>query len=147
MQQLALILLAILAGAVLPVQAAINAGLGKAVKSPTYGALLSFVVGLVGLFVYCLIERIDFTTLRDAVKAPLVYWAGGLLGAFYVTVTILIAPRLGTALTFGLIVAGQMTITLLIDQLGLFGVPVLQITWQRALGILMIIGGVLLIRW
>ena len=58
----------------------------------------------------------------------------------------LLAPRLGVAMTFSLIVLGQMLITLVIDHFGLLGVPVQQVTLSRVAGILLVIGGVVLIR-
>ncbi len=45
---------------------------------------------------------------------------GGLLGAVYVTVTLVLAPRIGVAAVMALGIAGQLVTALLIDRLGLF---------------------------
>jgi transporter family-2 protein len=55
-------------------------------------------------------------------------------------------PRLGVALTFSLIVAGQMLITLVLDHFGFLGVPVKEVSLMRILGVILITGGVVLIR-
>lgn len=141
-----LLLLAVLAGAVLPLQAALNAKLGKAVINPIYGAWLTFVVGAVGLLVYLLVARVSFSTITHATTEHWSVWTGGLLGAFYVVSLIILVPKLGTALSFGIIVAGQMSFSLLFDHYGWWGVPVEPINWTKVLGVLLIIGGVLLIR-
>ena len=45
---------------------------------------------------------------------------GGLLGAIYVTVNLVLAPRIGVAALMALGIAGQLFAALLIDRLGLF---------------------------
>ncbi len=144
--QILLILLAIIVGALLPVQAAVNAELGRAIKSPIFAALVSFVVGTAGLLLYGLLTRVDFTTLREARHLPVGYWLGGLIGAAYVAATIILAPRLGTALTFGLTIGGQMILSLILDHYGLLGLPVNPASWVRILGVVLIMVGVVLLR-
>src|SRR5690349_14156311 len=109
------ILLTFLAGAFLPIQGGLNARLGKAAENPVYASLFSFIVGAAGLVLYILLTRqtISWTGLKEA---PATVWTGGLLGAFYVTVIILAFPKLGPGLTFGLIVAGQMIISVLLEH-------------------------------
>ena len=146
MQYFLLLLFAVAIGAGLPVQAALNSELGKSVQSPVYGALLSFVIGIAGLLLYLLVTRVDLSTLRGAFELPWYYWLGGLLGALYVAGIIILAPKLGTALTFGLTIAGQMILGLIMDHYGWLGLPVHPINWSRTIGVLFIIGGVVLIR-
>ena len=141
-----LILLAIASGAVLPIQAALNAKMGKAVGDPVYAALISFVVGSIGLLLYCLATRVELSQISQASTVDWTVWTAGLLGAFYVAAVIILVPRIGAALTFGLVVTGQLTFSVLIDHYGFLGIPAHAFNWQRLLGILCIIGGVLLIR-
>ena len=144
--QLIYILFAILAGAVLPLQAGLNVQLGKSVQQPIFAAFASFLIGTIGLFIYLLIIKFDFTSIPQTKNASFWVWAAGILGAFYVAAVIVLAPKLGTALTFSLVVAGQMIISIIFDNYGLFGLPVKQINWQRLLGVAFLITGVLLIR-
>ena len=140
------ILLAIAAGAVLPIQAALNGKMGKAVGDPVYAAFISFVIGSVGLFAYIVATKTDLTTLSKAGTLHWTVWLAGFLGAFYVACVIILAPKLGVALTFGLVVAGQLGISMIIDHFGLLGIPTHSINWHRVAGMLFIISGVLLIR-
>lgn len=146
MKSILFILLAITAGMVLPIQAALNGKMGKAVGDPVYAAFISFVVGSFGLLAYLLATRTDLQTLTAAKSVDWSVWSAGILGAFYVACVIILAPKLGVALTFGLVVTGQLGISLIIDHYGLLGIPVHTVNWQRIAGILLIIGGVLLIR-
>lgn len=141
-----LLLLAVVSGAVLPVQAALNAKMGKAVGDPVYAALISFVVGSLGLLLYCIITKVELAQISQASTVDWSVWSAGLLGAFYVAAVIILVPKIGAALTFGLVVTGQLTFSVLIDHYGLLGLSVHAFNWQRLLGIALITGGVLLIR-
>ncbi len=140
------IILAIIAGMMMPTQASINNKLAGTIESPILAAFVSFVVGTVALFVYILVSGIPLNNLASIKNASIISWTGGLLGAFFVAVSIMLVPKLGVALTFSLIVAGQMVITLILDHYGIFGVPVKEVNFQRLLGIVLIIAGVILIR-
>ena len=146
MQQALFFLFAIVAGVMLPVQAALNTEIGRSVKDPIYATLISFVVGTLGLLLYMLAARSDWAGIRSATTLPWYYWTGGLLGALYVAAVVVLTPRLGLALTFGLTVAGQMVFGLLMDHYGWLGIPEASINWPRALGVLLIVAGVVLIR-
>jgi bacterial/archaeal transporter family-2 protein len=139
------ILLSILAGSVLPFQAAINGRLGNTIGSPLYASLLSFLIGSIGLFLYGLVNEGSFK-IDNLRQVHLDELTGGLLGAFYVLVVILMLPRLGAALTFSLVVAGQMVVALLLDHTGLLVQVQHPVNQWRILGLLFIIGGVILIR-
>jgi len=130
----------------MPTQAATNNRMASVVESPILAALLSFLVGTIALFAYALLTGESISNLALAKNAPPIAWIGGLLGAFFVAAAVTLVPRLGVAMTFSLIIAGQMVATLIIDHFGLLGVPVKEISFTRIAGILLITGGVILIR-
>lgn len=140
------ILLALAAGAMMPTQAATNNKMALVVDSPVLSAFISFVVGTVALFAYVLISGVPLGNLAAAKEAPAIAWIGGLLGAFFVASAVTLVPRLGVAMTFSLIIAGQMLVTLVIDHFGLLGVPVKEVSLPRVAGILLITAGVIVIR-
>jgi transporter family-2 protein len=140
------LMLAVVAGAMMPTQAAINNRLAGYVLSPISAAFISFLVGTVGLFIYMLAAGTPVGSLTNIKDAPPIAWIGGLLGAFFVTCTIVLAPRIGVAMTFSLVVAGQMLITLVLDHFGFLGLPIKEISLARVGGILLIVVGVALIR-
>ena len=140
------LLIALLAGAMIPTQAAVNNRLAIVLDSPILSALFSFVVGTLALFLYVLISGESISRLASLTSAPPIALIGGLLGAFFVTATVVLIPKLGVAMTFSLVIAGQMLVTLIIDHYGLLGVPVREISVARIGGILLVILGVILIR-
>ncbi|MGI9036278.1 MAG: DMT family transporter [Pyrinomonadaceae bacterium] len=140
------IFLAILAGMAMPTQAAINNKLAGYVESPVLAAFISFAVGTLALFLYILATGVSFGNLFSAKNASPIVWIGGILGAFFVASTVILVPRVGVALTFSLIIAGQMLVTLLIDHFAWLGVPEKPLNLWRVLGATLITIGVVLIR-
>ena len=140
------LLIALLAGAMMPTQAATNGRMASFVESPILAALISFAVGTIALLVYALLAGETFASLAAAKNAPAIAWIGGFLGAFFVASATLLVPRIGVAMTFSLFIAGQMIVTLIIDHFGLLGVPVKEVSLTRVGGILLITAGVVLIR-
>jgi transporter family-2 protein len=55
-------------------------------------------------------------------------------------------PRLGVALTFSLVIAGRMLVTLVINHFGFLVVPVKEVNLPRLLGVTFNKIGVILIR-
>jgi bacterial/archaeal transporter family-2 protein len=146
MQNWFFLLIAIAIGTIMPTQAAINNKLTTFTQSPVLAALISFFVGTVTLLIYCLVGGIPLSNLSFTRNAPPVAWIGGFIGAIYVSMVAFLVPRLGVALLFSLIVAGQMLITLVFDHYGILGVPVKAINLPRLIGVLLVIVGVILVR-
>lgn len=145
MNKLTWIILTLIAGALLPVQAGLNAKLGKAAASPIYAALISFLVGTAGLIIYIVItgQTLSWSGLKNA---PAHIWLGGLIGAFYIAVMVLAFPALGPGLTFGLIVAGQMVLSIFLEHFNILVAQPNPVNWMRILGMVLVIGGVIIIR-
>ena len=140
------LLIALLAGAMMPTQAATNNKMVAFVDSPILSAFISFLVGTVALLVYGVLAGVPLGNLIGAKDAPAVAWLGGLLGAFFVMAALILVPKFGVAMTFSFMIAGQMIATLVIDHFGLLGIEVRPVSWTRITGILLISGGVVLIR-
>lgn len=139
------IFLVFLAGALLPIQAGLNTRIGKELQNPVWASLISFAVGLIAMLAYVLLTRQKMDT-AGITNVPATYWVAGALGAFYVTVIVLAFPRIGAALTFGLIVAGQLTISLLLDHFKILVQQQHSINVYRVIGLILIICGVVIIR-
>lgn len=134
-------------GAILPVQAVLNTKLGKQTGGPFMSSMLSFLVGLICLLVINLTTNYaGFSNIKPASVSPWYVWLGGLLGAIFVTGIIWVNQQQGVALTFALVVSGQIFISLLIDHFGLFGSIVQPITMQKIMGAVLIVAGLVLIK-
>ena len=140
---LALGLTAIVGGMV-ALQAPINSGLGKAVGN-FQAAFVSFFVGTVILAVIAALARGSLGQISEARTLAPQYLLGGVLGACYVS-TILVAVRtLGAGGIVAASVAGQLTMSVIIDQFGLLGIEKDPISAMKAVGVLLLAAGTLLV--
>ncbi|MGX7265531.1 DMT family transporter [Enterococcus crotali] len=142
------LMFALVAGVFPPLQAIFNGQLRSAVRSPLVATLISFLVGLIILFVVVLIvqKSINFPT-KDPSGKKLPWWIyiGGAFGVIVVGGTILVVGELGSVLTSSLFLLGQIIMSSLIDQFGLFGLRKTVISRQKVISILLIILGLVII--
>lgn len=141
-----LVLLALAAGAGLPVQAALNAEMARHAGRPEWAAFVNFAVGILALAAWLAASRAPPPALASLGRAPGWAWTGGVLGAFYVSAVVLLTPRLGVAVTLVLSVAGQMVAALAVDHFGALGLASRPVTPSRALGAALLVIAVFLIR-
>lgn len=144
--EIALVLIALVVGAAVPVQAGVNATLARHAGRAEWAAFVSFAVGLLGLAAYLAAARIRPPPLAALAGAPAWSWAGGLLGAFYVTAIVVLTPRLGFALTLALTIAGQMVAALALDHAGALGLEARPVTVTRLAGAALLLAGVVLMK-
>jgi transporter family-2 protein len=139
--------LTLLAGAAMPVQAILNTRLGRQIGGPMMGSLMSFFVGLIGLLILNIAINVSAVTqIKPSTTSPWYLWLGGLLGAIFVACITWVNQKQGMALTFALVVSGQIFISLLMDHYGLLGAVVRTITAERIIGAVLIIAGLLLVK-
>ena len=141
-----LVLLALAAGAVLPVQASLNARLGRELGNPLLAALGSFVAGCLVLLLYLVITRTAFPSPALIGRIPAYLWIGGVLGGVYVALAIILTPKLGVATTMGLVVAGQMVVSIVLDHFGLLGLDRHPVNAGRLIGACLLAAGVILVK-
>lgn len=146
MPALVYIALALVGGACLATQSAVNARLSIATAHPITAAAISFGVGFLCLMVGVLAFRAPIPATDALAAMPKWGWIGGMLGAVYVALAILTVPRLGTAAVVACVVAGQMVASLLLDHFGAFGLAEHGVNVWRVLGAVLLTAGVVLIR-
>lgn len=137
------ILLGIIAGLVLPVQTLVNTRLRASTGTPFSSSLISFAVGTMTLLVIATAVTGGEFGISRAFGEPLWIWFGGLLGVVALTGNILLFPHLGAVQTVVLPIAGQIMMGLVIDHCGLFDSPTSPLSLVRALGALVVLGGVI----
>jgi bacterial/archaeal transporter family-2 protein len=138
------LLLTVVAGGLIAMQAPINSMLGKSVGTFA-AASVSFVVGTIALVLITVLIGGGFGDVGEASHLPWYYLTGGLLGAVYVTTALVAVRSLGAGGVTAATIAGQLTLSLVIDQLGILGVDKQAITWERVLGVVLLALGTLLI--
>jgi bacterial/archaeal transporter family-2 protein len=147
LQSLLFTLVALVAGALIALQAPINAEAAGRLGHPLTAATMSFCVGTVLLLALTALFARHGAHLSSVKTMPLyMLLGGGLLGAMYVTVNIMLAPRIGIAALMALGIAGQLFAALLIDRLGLFELAARGLTVGRVGGALLVLVGALMVR-
>lgn len=146
MNQSILIAAAFATGALVPLQLVFNAQLGNVTRNAFTASFIVFAIGLVVLTVIIGITRPSLPSLGTLMAAPKTVWLGGLIATFYILAIVVITPRLGVGLTTALILVGQLCMALTLDHFGAFGNPQQSLGLARALGLAMMIAGVVTIK-
>ncbi len=137
------VVLTAVAGGLVAMQAPINSKLGKSIGTFP-AATVSFAVGLAVLVAIVVVAG-DAARMADARHVTWWYLLGGALGAAYVSTVLVSVRTLGAGGVTAATIAGQLTLSLVVDQLGWLGVTKQPITALKLLGVAMLAGGVYLI--
>lgn len=146
MNQWTLILAAFATGALVPLQLVFNGQLGGVTRNAFTASLIVFLIGAIVLAAMVVVLRPPLPTFGSLVAAPKTVWLGGLIATAYIIAIVIITPRLGVGLTTGLILVGQLCMALALDHFGAFGNPQQTLSVGRALGLSLMIAGVVTIK-
>jgi transporter family-2 protein len=127
-------------------QQAVNANLSHDLGSPWWAGFISYLGGTLAMLAMIIVLRQPLLSGTAIARSSWMSWTGGIFGAIYIAVSILMLPRLGAALVVALIVLGQMLCSLVFDHFALFGVPENPVSAARLAGAALLVAGVVLIR-
>jgi len=134
----------IIAGAGIPIMAALNAGLGTRLGNPIPAA---FVLFLLALAVTAVLTFSNPLPSKDQVIAiPIHYYLGGLFVAFYILSITWIAPKIGLGNAIFLVLIGQLVAAMIIDHYGLLNASKTSVTAARIAGVGLMVAGIYLAR-
>jgi transporter family-2 protein len=139
------LVMALITGALIPVQASTNAEFSKSIGNPFITGLMVFVIGLAGMVLFLLVSRTALPTTQQMVSAPLYSYLGGIIVVGYVIMISILVPRIGVGTSVAFIVTGQVIFAVIIDHFGLFNVAPRSIDLTRLIGLVMLVGGVYLV--
>ena len=129
-------------GMAVAVQPSINGRLAQRV-GVLESSCISFAVGTLALLLLLLVSG------RGSLRAigDVRWWelTGGFLGAFFVTLTIVVVPRIGTTAAMAATIAAQLITGILLDHYGLFGLRTVPTDARRAAGALLLLAGAALV--
>ena len=141
------VLATVAAGAAVAAQAPVNNVLSRYVGD--FGsALVNFLAGTAVLLVVVFVFAGGLRGDEGASAPPWYYWIiGGLAGVIIVTVTLVTVRELGAGGATAAVIAGQLAFSVVLDRLGVLGLPERALTWEKLLGIaLLALGTVLIVR-
>lgn len=142
MSNLTMLLLMVCGGMAVALQPSINARLAQ--KTGAYeSSLISFAVGTLAMLIITMAAGKG--SLRSVAGASWWELTGGFLGAFFVTLTIISVPRIGTTAVMAMVISGQLITGAALDHFGAFGLRQIPLTPTRAVGMLLLAAGAWLI--
>ena len=145
MPLLAILAICLLTGMLLAAQPAINAELSRHLASGFAAAFVSLTVSAVLALPFAW-RNAEALRPGALAAAPAWVWLGGVAGAVFVTAGAFFVPRIGVAFFFSSIIAGQLIAAAVIDHYGLLGASVRAFDLPRAIGIVLVLAGVLVFR-
>jgi transporter family-2 protein len=137
--------LGIASGFGLTLQIGMNSKLRTVLQNANIAALISFLVGTTALILLLVVLRTPLPARDTLASVPAWAWFGGLMGAFYVAISTVVASQLGTASLLGLALSGQLAMALVVDHYGWLGLPEHPITLTRLAGVALLGAGAWLI--
>jgi len=140
-------LLALIAGTSFVIQQAVNSNLRCELGSAWWAGFFSYLGGTVVMLVMVVLMREPLLSSSLVSRSTWWSWSGGLFGAVYIAISILLLPRMGAFAVVALIVIGQLVTSLVFDHFAVLNVPYHPISMTRLVGGVFLIAGAVLIRW
>jgi len=140
------VLLMVVAGGLIALQAPINAMLGRSVGTFA-AASVSFAIGTMALVAITVLVGGGFGDVGRAGSLSWYYLTGGLLGAVYVTSALATVATLGAGGVTAATITGQLVTAVIADRLGIFGLEQRELSAGRIAGVaLLAVGTYLVVR-
>ncbi|NJM55255.1 MAG: DMT family transporter, partial [Verrucomicrobiae bacterium] len=130
------------AGAGIPIMAVLNSGLARVLGSASAAVVVLLLVGLAAAIVVLMITGgVRVSEVQPVAAVPWMFATGGLIFVFYIFSVTLLVPRFGVANTILCVVVAQIVVSTVIDQFGLFGMPVRPVDGLRLVGLGLVLAG------
>jgi len=147
-QTLLYIGLSLLAGILIPIAAALSGAMGRTLANPYAAAIITAAGAFVVVLSFSLATgSAGGVNLAAIAKLPALQLLAGLGIAFYILSITYVGPRFGIGNAVMLVVAAQIASAAAIDQFGLFGAPAKPIDALRALGVVIMVIGVVIAQY
>ena len=144
-QTMFLIAAAALAGALVAAQGPIFARMAVHAGGPLQAAFIAFGLGLIAILLLNLVAGCTVPSVTDLRTAPAWTWAGGIIGALMVLLSIIAIPRLGVGTFMTAVICGQLLAAILFDHVGAFGLATRPVDTKALTGAVLLLGGAWLI--
>lgn len=144
---LAAALLAAGAGCCIALQASANGKFRANLESPLFASYFSICGTILFSSLIMLLVRPAAPTMEQIKSTQWWNWIGGPLGALIVLAGAMLTRQLGAAAFIALVIAGQLTMSVLLDHFALMGLEERSITPARVVGILLVVAGVVCIKY
>lgn len=132
--------LALLNGAILAIMVFLNGMLAN-ITGPYLSTLIYHIIGFILIIIVAIIKRTKLSKLREL---PLTFLLPGALGVITILLNNLSIPKIGLTLAIGVTLFGQLVMSSLVENFGLFGMPISRFKREKILGFLIISLGIII---
>lgn len=144
-------LIAFAIGMAMNIQSGVNGQIRTITENPVFASTVNFSVGMIALVIMLITTcamGIYKMPSRETLLKETKWWmyTGGPLGIIYVMAGILLPPLIGYGAFFSTLVTGQLVFSAAIDHNGWMGNAVTKIDKRRALGIVLLIAGAVIVQ-
>lgn len=137
--------IALISGALMSLQGVFNTEVTKQSSMWVSASWVQFSALVTCLIIWAASDRSSFTALMKI--SPRYMMLGGIFGAFITYTVIQSMSSLGPAKATMLIVIAQLTVSWLVELMGMFGVDKGMFSWRKLLGLLVAVVGVVIFEW
>jgi bacterial/archaeal transporter family-2 protein len=139
------VLATVAAGGLVAAQPPVNNILSK--KIGTFGAVsVNFLVGTMPVLVITFAFAGGIRNPEGVESPAWYYWVfGGLAGVAIVLTSLVTVRELGAGGVTAAVIAGQLTLSIVLDRLGVLGLEERAVTWDKLLGIALLAAGTVLV--
>ncbi|MEO2278917.1 DMT family transporter [Pseudoalteromonas pernae] len=142
-----LCVLAILAGAAIAVQAAMNAQLGVLLNNAMLATSVAFLTSFVLVITVVSLSTKNYPSASSLSNVPWYLWLGGVFSAFGVSAFYYLIPKMGIGSMMSFALSGQIVVAMIASHMGWFSLPVKALDGSKILGTVLLICGVILVNW
>ncbi|MCJ8312069.1 MAG: DMT family transporter [Saccharospirillaceae bacterium] len=140
-------ILALLAGSAIAIQAGMNAHLGDLLKNTMFSALVAFVFSALFILGVMFVSNNHFPSGATLKSIPIYLWFSGVLSAFGVALFYYLIPKMGLSPMMSFALTAQIIVALIVSHFGWFDLPVKQVDFQKLVGVIFLISGIVLVNW
>ncbi len=138
------IIFSIIAGAAMSIQGVMNTRLSDKIGLYESNAFVQGMAFLLSLVAMWILGKGNIRAIGDVNK---LYLFGGVLG-LVITITVMLGMgKLSPTVAVSVILISQLFVAALIDAFGLMDSEKIAFTWNKYVGMALMIGGVLLFKW
>ena len=137
--------IALISGALMSLQGVFNTEVTKQSSIWVSASWVQFSALVTCLVIWAASDRSSFAALMKV--SPKYMMLGGLFGAFITYTVIQSMSSLGPAKATMLIVIAQLTVSWLVELMGMFGLDKGTFSWRKLMGLLVAVAGVVIFEW
>ncbi|MGI6732858.1 MAG: DMT family transporter [Anaerovoracaceae bacterium] len=138
------LIMSVVAGAAMSLQGVINTRLSERIGLYESNVFVQATALALGLIVMWIFGKGSFSELTQVNK---IYWTGGILGTVIIVTVMLAIGNLSPTHAIAVILISQLLVAAIIDAFGWLGAEKVPFTWNKWIGLALMIAGVITFKW